>query len=497
MSGGDENIGLVNPHVIERLARGRLVGPRVVVRDARQWRAHPRDSKIGSSHGSITESDDVKGKGKQKKMKGSGKPITQVTGEGPYSMKDLEKALRTQLVPRIPAMLRGAGMAAGKWTGVPGAEDVFAQLGTRFGKKLQRMIVEGRGKYMTQVVPRPMGGIPLTSIQLSTGQDDSLVLSGCEKTFRMYAASPSNTFNTYQVPLTPINRFFGTRACLIARNYTFFCFRQLAFKFTSSTGDLSTGTLGTMCVAHVPDPSQAFPTGRYALENNDGTTVRLDTDLFMALECSKSKYPNNCFFVDEPSASASERSCGYLAIGLSPAANVTAYAELYTVEVEYSIEFFGPRVPAYATDYVHLTRTGVTNSVPLGTTTSYSAYSSGEAVGWVFLSSGTKLALNNAIEGDVWSVSGLWAGTSVSLTAPAITSSTNGTLQQIYNQSTASNMFPSNGATTAGVPFEVTWKVGSDLSTTPYIQFGTGGTLPASGSLDLYIRYLGNSPAAL
>ena len=446
-----------------------------------------RKQALNGNNGSYTNSDDVAARKARTRRKN----------------RAMAEAARGAIVPVARQVGMSAANAAAAALGMPGAGPVIYKLGTTIGGKVVNMIknrIQGRGDY---VVRRAKTNSLFNQAYSGTSGfgeamcDCDLEIAASEIVATITTGNVAGAFTTMAFPINAAMKY-AQYLSTAAMNYEMAEYVGIAFEFESTCGEnLSGAVLGGIIGAFEANPNAPLMATATALRNGTNSVYcRLDQNFMAGMECAKGTGAANRYFIRNSTAGGGSLPVsgtsdpGFFQIGVQPAVALGANAIVGVLRFHYHVKLYGPRPSVRRDGFARISRTGATNTNPLGTTARNSvAYGALSQNGGVTVT-GTTITLPAIGEGDVFIIEIGWNnGSSVAFAAPVLTGTNAATYPGVWDNQYANGYYPQTGGTCTYAALNSAWQwTGTNASSLPSIALSTGGTIPTNATVDIIIH---------
>lgn len=446
---------------------------------------------LSGNNGSWTNSDDVKVKG----QKAKGAPPKTQGDQG--LQKRMSKMLRTAIIDAAGITSRAAATKGG-----------LGHYGGKIEKEVKRLADNGLryigwGSYkMASGTKHNFGDVRTNGlIKGKVSPNANFGTSGVtvvhEETVMKVRSNvlTGGVFNMNQVIFQPGDQNVLPFVATIAQNYSQYCVEGLVFSFKPSmTSYTTTGAMGTITLAWSSNVNDVAPGSQEAIEMFEGALMaRMDENLAYGVECAPGSSAQNCYYVRTGSIGSTSNPQAYdfgrLFVAIDPSSAIPADSILGTIRASYVLRFKGGRASTTVSGWARFSRSGVSNTTPLGTTTT-----DVKTVGCLSdaVITSTRISLPTAREGDIFQIVWTVTGTAATLATPSRTPQGMEVYATAYNGTGGSeSASPADGQATTKWTYTSTWRVSEDENVIPWITFGTAGSLPTSATCTLTITAIG------
>lgn len=446
---------------------------------------------LSGNNGSWTNSDDVKVKGQKPKAQAN-KPL-----DGQGFQKKMSKMLRAAIIDAAGITSRAVATKGG-----------VGHYGDKIEREVKRLADNGLkyigwGSYkMAAGAKHNFGDVRSNGlIKGKVNPNANFGASGVtvvhEETVMKVRSNvlTGGVFNMNQVIFQPGDQNVLPFVATIAQNYSQYCVEGLIFSFKPSmTSYTTTGAMGTITLAWSSNVNDVAPGSQEAIEMFEGALMaRMDENLAYGVECAPGSNAQNCYYVRTGSIAATSNPQAYdfgrLFVAIDPSSAIPADSILGTIRASYVLRFKGGRASTTVNGWARFSRSGVSNSTPLGTATT-----DVKTIGCLSdaVITSTRISLPTAREGDLFQVVWTVSGTAATIATPARTPQGMEVYATAYNGAAGSEAAsPVDGQSTTRWTYTGTWRVSEDENVVPWITFGTAGTLPGSATCTLTITAIG------
>lgn len=291
----------------------------------------------------------------------------------------------------------------------------------------------------------------------------------------------AGTFNVVTFDMNVAVRKAFPQLSVLASLYTEFTLEGAVVKFVSNASEYATGGIGDLMMVHQCNPLVPAPAGPQAfLQYSNAVSCKMSHNAMLGLECRT--FAGKSLLVrsaDNPLIPRTATDAGRLYVATNPAPTYAANAVIGQLFITYHVKLTGFRPDSRPDGYLHMERTGVTNTTPLGTTVSRPAVLGGAFNGATCTS--TVLTFDNVIQGDVLRITLLYSngpGVSITASAPILVGCS---LYNLYVGNTANvRTAPPNGTTSATLVAEYCIIVTAALGQTVSFGLPTTGSIPGA-----------------
>lgn len=456
-------------HRVFRFSRGlRTDGVR------RYLRGVVRCTTLSGTHGSWTRTDDVKQAGMPAKP-------TRKQRAAQRAEAVAQKPQPNQLAKVVGPAVRRALDALG--------HTVVGPTGMALAKRAMEGACRlyGSGDYHTPDEKPEVNSILPRNLSMGaqfSGPNGSLHALSIAATEPLGAVVTGPTAGAYNVTTFDLNvavRKMFPQFSVLAGLYTEFFLEGMLVKFVSNASEYATGGIGDFMMVHQCNPLIAAPSGPLAfLQFENAVQCKMSRNAMLGVECKT--FANRPLLVrsaDNAGIPRTATDAGRLFVATNPAPTYAQNAVIGQLFVTYHIRLAGFKPDNRPDGYMHLERTGVTNSTPLGTSNSRTPVLGGAFLGTTVTS--TTITLENVVQGDVLRFTMFYSnGPAVTVTASAPTL-VGMALYNAYAGNTANaRTAPLNGVSSAALTVDYTVIVTAALGQTVSFAFPTTGSIPGA-----------------
>jgi len=402
-------------------------------------------------------------------------------------MKPMMRDLKASLKPMIKQALISSGEIVGSRLGVGSA-------GGDIAKRISRLI--GSGDYESNSVATNSlikgSGLEATS---QFGQS-SLKIRVKHREFLgdVVTGAVAGAFTNYTYPINAGLRTVFPYLSQLASNYEEYCFKGLVFEFISTASPfLSTSALGAAIAAMEYNSSSPAFTSKFAMENSSmAVSTRLDKNLMYGVECAAGSNAQNCYFIRSGTSSLplTTTDLGLFQFAIAPGAGVPTSSVVGELWVAYDVELDRPFLNMDDIGNCHVYRSGVSNTSPLGTTTTFSRSNGSLSSTTV---TATTISPVSVSVGDSLLITIQWVGSSTTIVFPTTPSLSGCSYQNLLLGNTAAVATSPQGSL-AGVTYATYTLTVLCSSTTPVITIPIASlSLPGSATCEIIVANLGNN----
>ncbi|QMW68852.1 capsid protein [Crucivirus-389] len=314
------------------------------------------------------------------------------------------------------------------------------------------------------------------------------------------SSSNANTFNLQSFSINAALETSFPWLAQLAANFTSYQFEGLLFEYRTMSADAlnSVNTaLGQVIMATQYDPVLPNFATKAEMENTEySQSVKPSESCVHLIECAPSANVLSHLYTREGAVPAGQDQRFYDLGNFQIATNGLQGTSVNLGElwVSYQVCLYDPimwSALGNTQQYAHFNNvTGVSNSVPLGT--SNLTPTSGSTLAATINSAGTIITLPPIAYRVTYIMMVSWFGSSTAITYPTITNSNLTNLNIFFGNTSFSTAFPQSGATCTQCS---SWKtyVTPGNGTSSSVTFSTGGTLPSSPTaIDIFILQIPN-----
>jgi len=402
-------------------------------------------------------------------------------------MKPMMRDLKASLKPMIKQALVSSGEIVGSRLGAGSA-------GGDIGRRISRLI--GSGDYESNSVATNslIKGAGL-SASSQFGQS-SLKIRVKHREFLgdILSGAVAGAFTNYTYPINAGLRSVFPYLSQLASNYEEYCFKGLVFEFISTASPfLSTSALGAAIAAMEYNSSAPAFTSKFAMENSSmAVSTRLDKNLMYGVECAQGANAQNCYYIRSGTSTLplTTTDLGLFQFAIAPGAGVPTNSVLGELWVAYDVELDRPILNVDDIGSCHVYRSAVSNTSPLGTTSTF-IRSSGSLSSTTVTA--TTISPMSVSVGDSLMVTIQWVGASTTIVFPTTPTLSGCAFQNLLLGNTAAVATSPQGSL-AGVTYASYTLTVLCSSITPIISIPIASlSLPGSATCEIVITNLGNN----
>jgi len=348
-----------------------------------------------------------------------------------YDMKPMMRDLKASLKPMIKQALVSSGEIVGSRMGVGSA-------GGDIGRRISRLI--GSGDYESNSVATN-SLIKGTGLSASSqfGQS-SLQIRVKHREFLgdIVSGAVAGAFTNYTYPINAGLRSTFPYLSQLASNYEEYCFKGLVFEFISTASPfLSTSALGAAIAAIEYNSASPPFTSKFSMENSAmAVSTRLDKNLMYGVECATGDNAQNCYYIRNGLSTLplTTTDMGLFQFAVAPGAGVPTNSVLGELWVAYDVVLDRPYLNMDDIGSCHIFRSGVSNTNPLGTASTF-VRSNGSLSSTSVTA--TTISPTSVSVGDSLLITIQWVGTATTIVYPTTPTITGCTFQNLLQGNTS------------------------------------------------------------
>jgi len=404
-----------------------------------------------------------------------------------YDMKPMMRDLKASLKPMIKQALVSSGEIVGSRMGVGSA-------GGDIGRRISRLI--GSGDYESNSVATN-SLIKGTGLSASSqfGQS-SLQIRVKHREFLgdIVSGAVAGAFTNYTYPINAGLRSTFPYLSQLASNYEEYCFKGLVFEFISTASPfLSTSALGAAIAAIEYNSASPPFTSKFSMENSAmAVSTRLDKNLMYGVECATGANAQNCYYIRNGLSTLplTTTDMGLFQFAVAPGAGVPTNSVLGELWVAYDVVLDRPYLNMDDIGSCHIFRSGVSNTNPLGTASTF-VRSNGSLSSTSVTA--TTISPTSVSVGDSLLITIQWVGTATTIVYPTTPTITGCTFQNLLQGNTSGSATSPQGSTASVTQATYSLAV-LCTSINPVITIPIATlSLPGSATADIIIVNLGNN----
>ncbi len=463
---------------------------------------------LSGNNGSWTNDDDrTRANRRNRRKQGAQKSAPTVSGNGAYKSGAAAKEVKQAIKSALIEVGRAGGGMLGTMTGIPALTGLGATLGGKLFEQGARIF--GMGKYTTNYAnngPSIASNALIHSGNFNmaakfAGDVSTMVVSGSEIFAKVYTSSVAGSTVALSYQLQPGSMGFCPE--LAGKVAGFSRYRPMGGIITFTPGLTDQTAIGNYAMKAVYNPAYpALTSFLDAANDTDSVLAQLAQPGACGLECDPRTLGQQWLMVrsgtlidsNNVTVPLTETDHGTFYFVLEPGSSVGANTFVGYLTYKYMYLVTDPVKTNARFGMLRWSNTTYTNAAVLGANnTNATTRAIGNMVGTVVNTTSNVVSLTNANLNDYYRVTLVWYGSNAVFALPTVTYANCSSVNAWLAKTNSGVFCPVSGATTNIVTYNAVIQITSVEPNVPTITFGTGGTLPSSGTyVDLEIVSIGN-----